>query len=104
MWAVLLVSTAFFACMSGRMIPGMAIITSAANPQLRGTFMALNSAVQSAAMGTAAFIGGLIITRDAQNLVHNYWIAALVGTCASLAAVVVVGQLKLHQTNLSPVK
>ena len=41
------------------MIPGMAIITSAANPQLRGTFMALNSAVQSAAMGLAAFVGGL---------------------------------------------
>lgn len=98
MWAVLLVSTTFFACMSGRMIPGMAIITSAANPQLRGTFMALNSAVQSASMGLAAFIGGLIISRDAQNLVQHYWVAALVGACASLAAIFVVGKLKLHQT------
>jgi predicted MFS family arabinose efflux permease len=104
MWAVLLVSTAFFAGMSGRMIPGMAIITSAANPQLRGTFMALNSAVQSAAMGTAAFIGGLIISRDAQNLVHNYWIAALVGAGASVVAIFVVGKLKLYQSNAMPVK
>lgn len=102
MWAVLLVSTAFFACMSGRMIPGMAIITSAANPQLRGTFMALNSAVQSAAMGTAAFIGGLIISRDAQNLVQHYWIAALVGASASVAAIFVVGKLKLYQSNAAP--
>ena len=102
MWAVLLVSTAFFACMSGRMIPGMAIITSAANPQLRGTFMALNSAVQSAAMGTAAFIGGLIISRDAQNLVQHYWIAALVGACSSVAAIIVVGKLKLYQSNAAP--
>ena len=27
-WAVLIVSTLFFICMSGRMIPGMAIIAS----------------------------------------------------------------------------
>lgn len=104
MWAVLLVSTAFFACMSGRMIPGMAIITSAANPQLRGTFMALNSAVQSAAMGTAAFIGGLIISRDEQNLVQHYWVAALVGASASVAAIFVVGKLRLYQSNAVPVK
>jgi predicted MFS family arabinose efflux permease len=99
MWAVLLVSTAFFACMSGRMIPGMAIITSAANPQLRGTFMALNSAVQSASMGVAAFTGGLIISRDAQNLVQNYWVAALVGACASVAAIFLASRLKLYQSN-----
>ncbi len=101
MWAVLLVSTAFFACMSGRMIPGMAIITSAANPQLRGTFMALNSAVQSAAMGIAAFIGGSIISRDAQNLVQNYWLAAFVGAAASLATVFLAGKLKLYQSNMN---
>jgi predicted MFS family arabinose efflux permease len=99
MWAVLLTSTVFFATMSGRMIPGMAIITSAANPQLRGTFMALNSAVQSAAMGVAAFIGGLIISRNAENLVQHYWVAAVVGACASLAAVFVAGRLKLYQSN-----
>ncbi len=99
MWAVLLVSTSFFACMSGRMIPGMAIITSAANPQLRGTFMALNSAVQSAAMGVAAFIGGHIISRDAQNLVQNYWLAGLLGACASLASILLVRKLNLYQSN-----
>jgi predicted MFS family arabinose efflux permease len=92
--------------MSGRMIPGMAIITSAANPQLRGTFMALNSAVQSASMGIAAFIGGHIISRDAQNLVQNYWMAALLGASASLATVFLVGKLKLYQSNInmSPIK
>ena len=97
-WSVLLVSTTFFACMSGRMIPGMAIITSAANPQLRGTFMALNSAVQSASMGVAAFIGGHIISRDAQNLVQNYWLAGLLGACASLASILLVRKLKLYQS------
>ncbi len=104
MWAVLIVSTAFFACMSGRMIPGMAIITSAANPQLRGTFMALNSAVQSAAMGLAAFVGGLIISRDAQNLVQHYWIAGMLGAMSSIAAIYLVGKLKLYQSPQAPSK
>ena len=97
MWAVLIVSTLFFTCMSGRMIPGMAIIASCANPSLRGTFMALNSSVQSAAMGIAAFIGGSLISRDANHLVQNYWMASLVGACASLAAMVLAGRLDMHQ-------
>ncbi|HMS27688.1 MAG TPA: MFS transporter [Burkholderiaceae bacterium] len=98
-WAVLMVSTTFFVFMNGRMVPGMAIITSAANPALRGTFMALNSSVQSASMGIAAFIGGMIISRDAQNMVQHYWINAAVGTAASLAAFILVKHLKLYQTN-----
>ena len=96
MWGVLLVSTAFFTLMSARMIPGMAILTSAANPDLRGTFMTLNSAVQSVAMGAAAFIGGNIITRDSHGLVQHYWVAATVGACASLATVWVAGRLDLR--------
>jgi len=97
MWAVLIVSTLFFTCMSGRMIPGMAIIASCANPALRGTFMALNSSVQSAAMGVAAFIGGSLISRDANHLVQHYWMAGLVGACASLAAMALAGRLDMHQ-------
>jgi predicted MFS family arabinose efflux permease len=96
LWAVLVVSTLLFTCMSGRMIPGMAIVTSAADPQLRGTFMTLNASVQAAAMGLAAFIGGLIIHRDAQGMVQNYWMAGVVGSCASLASLWVAGRLTLH--------
>jgi predicted MFS family arabinose efflux permease len=96
LWAVLVVSTLLFTCMSGRMIPGMAIVTSAADPQLRGTFMTLNASVQSAAMGLAAFVGGLIIQRDPQGMVQNYWMAAVVGSCASLASLWMAGKLTLH--------
>lgn len=96
LWAVLTVSTLMFAFMSGRMIPGMAIITSAANPQLRGTFMTLNASVQSAAMGVASLVGGVLISRDAQGLVQGYWMAAVVGIVASVLSIVVVGRLVLH--------
>ena len=95
-WLIIICTTLFFVSSSGRMIPGMAIVTSAANPQLRGTFMTLNASVQSAAMGLAAFTGGLIISRDANGLVHNYWVCAAVGALASLCAVWMAGRLTLH--------
>jgi predicted MFS family arabinose efflux permease len=97
LWGALAVSTLFFVCGSGRMIPGMAMLTSAANPALRGTFMTLNASVQSAAMGLAALVGGYIISRDAAGLVQNYWGAALIGAVTSVLAVVVGGRLNLHQ-------
>lgn len=101
---VLLSSTLFFVCMSGRMIPGMAMLTSAANPALRGTFMTLNSAVQSGAMGLAALAGGHIISRDAQGHVQHYWMAAVLGSCASVFAIVVARRLNLHKPPTVPQK
>ena len=99
---VLIVSTLFFVFQSGRMIPGMAILTSAVKPQLRGTFMTLLSSVQSAGMGLAALVGGQLISRDAQGHVHHYWIAALVGAMAGLMAIWLVGKITLHGAVTSP--
>ena len=95
-YGILTVCMLFFVFMSGRMIPGMAIVTSACNPSQRGTFMALNSAVQSLGMSAAAFLGGLIISRDAQGLVLNYWGNGLVGVAASLLSFWLVGKLRLE--------
>jgi predicted MFS family arabinose efflux permease len=58
--------------------------------------MTLNSAVQSAAMGLAALVGGALIGRDAQGLVQNYWMAALVGALASVLSVFVARGVNLH--------
>ena len=96
LWVVLVVSTAFFVLMSGRMIPGMALITSAAEPRLRGSFMALNASVQSASMGLASLVGGLIISRDAAGRVEHYWMAGVLGVVASLASIAVARRLRLH--------
>ena len=96
LWGLLLISTALFTVMSGRMIPGMAMISSAVEPRLRGTFMTLNSSVQSASMGLAALVGGLIIGRDAQGQLSFYWLAGLLGVVASLLSVWLAGRLRLH--------
>ncbi len=103
LYGILAVSVLFFVFMSGRMIPGMAIVTSACNPPQRGTFMALNSAAQSLGMAVAAFLGGLIISRDAQGWVLHYWGNALVGVAASLATYWLVGKLRLEwSTSVKP--
>ena len=96
LWGLLAISTLFFTVMSGRMIPGMAMISSAALPRLRGTFMTLNAAVQSASMGLAALVAGLIIGRDAQGQLPGYWMAGLLGVVASLLSVWLAGHLRLH--------
>ena len=101
-YGMLAASTLFFVFMSGRMIPGMAIVTSACNPPQRGTFMALNSATQSLGMSVAAFLGGLIISRDPQGWVQGYWGNGLVGVAASLATWWLVGKLRLDWSNSKP--
>ena len=93
---ILLVTTLMFIGMNGRMIPGMAVATSAANPKHRGTFMALNSSIQSAAMGLATFVGGLVISRDAQGLVQYFWVNALLGMIATGLSLLLVGRLTLY--------
>lgn len=96
LWGLLTISTLFFAVMSGRMIPGMAMISSAVEPRLRGTFMTLNSAVQSASMGLAALVAGLIIGRDAHGQLTLYWVAGMLGVLASVLSVWMAGHLRLH--------
>ncbi|MEY3116533.1 MAG: Purine efflux pump PbuE [Pseudomonadota bacterium] len=96
MVGVLLVSSVLFVVMSGRMIPGMALIGAAADPRRRGSFMTLNSAVQSLAMGVAALVGGQILGRDGNGHLTHYWIAALLGGGASLLSFVLASKLRLH--------
>ena len=96
LYLVLLVTTSFFVAMNGRMIPGMALLTSAAQPQYRGTFMSLNGAVQSVSMGLASWVGGLLIQRDAQGQVTHYWLCAVVGVVASALAFYLAQHVKVH--------
>ena len=94
---VLVVSSLLFVVMSGRMIPGMALLTSAANPKFRGTFMSLNGAVQSFSMGVAAWVGGMLLQNEANGQVTHYWLCAVVATCASLLAYVLAKRVSMHQ-------
>jgi predicted MFS family arabinose efflux permease len=94
---VLLTTTLLFASMNGRMIPGMALLTSAANPKFRGTFMSLNGAVQSFSMGIASWVGGILLQREPSGQVTHYWLCAVVAAFASLGAYFLANRVKMHQ-------
>ncbi|HEY1058245.1 MAG TPA: MFS transporter [Limnobacter sp.] len=95
-WALLVISTAFFVLVSGRMIPGMALVTAAANPTYRGTFMTLNSSVQSASMGVAALVGGHVISRNAEGLIEHYWACAVIAVVMNALAIALAARMVSH--------
>ena len=93
-WGVLCISTPFFILVSGRFVPAMAMVTSAAQPGLRGTFMSMNSAVQSAGSAIASLLAGYIITRNAQGLIDHYNIVGYIACTATIFAIWLAGRVK----------
>lgn len=102
LWAWVACTTAFFVLVSGRMVPAMAIISSAAQPKLRGTFMSLNGTVQSVAMGLATMLAGFIITVDAAGKIVGYPIVGYVAIAANLLAIGFVSRIVLHDRQPRP--
>lgn len=94
-WGVLCITTPFFVFVSGRFVPGMAIISSAGVPHLRGTFMSVNSAVQSVGSSIATLIAGFIITINPQGLLEHYNIVGFVACSSILVTLWLVGYVKV---------
>ncbi|HEY4698257.1 MAG TPA: MFS transporter [Gallionella sp.] len=96
LWIWLICTTTFFILVSGRMIPAMAIITSAAQPKLRGTFMSLNATMQAFAMGLATTLAGFIITQNSAGQIVGYETVGYVAMTANLLAVAFVARIVMH--------
>ena len=96
LWGWLICTTAFFVLVSGRMIPAMAIVNSAAQPKLRGTFMSLNATIQSLAMGLATTLTGFIITQNSTKEIIGYSTAGYIAIAANLMAIVYVSRIVMH--------
>ena len=96
LWVWLIYTTFFFVLVSGRMIPAMAIITSAARPQLRGTFMSLNATVQSFAMAMASTLAGFIITQDSTGALVDYGTVGYMALVANGIAIWFVAKIVMH--------
>jgi predicted MFS family arabinose efflux permease len=91
---VLSVTTLLFVTTSGRMVPGMALITNSSAPRVRGSFMSLNSAVQQVFAGVAAWVGGLLLSKDSEGHLTGYALAGLLACAAALASVYLAGRLR----------
>ena len=96
LWVWLICTTAFFVLVSGRMIPAMAIVSSAAQARLRGTFMSLNASVQQLASGLASTLAGFIITQNSAGQIIGYEKVGYVAITANLLAVAFVVHIVMH--------
>ncbi len=86
---VLAVTTLMFITTSGRMVPGMAMLTASATPRHRGGFLSVNTAVSHMAMSLAAGLAGLILgdTKPGVPLEHFPLIGVLAASLAIATAI-----------------
>jgi predicted MFS family arabinose efflux permease len=100
LWGWLICTTTFFVLVSGRMIPAMAIITSAAQPKLRGTFMSLHATVQSFSMGLATTLAGFIISQNGSGQLIDYGLVGFVAVTGNLLAIWFVSRIVMHDRHV----
>ena len=103
LWLWLICTTIFFVLVSGRMIPAMAIINSAAQPKLRGTFMSLNGTVQAFAMGLATSLAGFIITQNNTGQIIGYGWVGYVAIFGNILAILFVSRIVMHDQHANVV-
>lgn len=96
LWLMILVATLFFILVPGRMVPAMAIVASAAQPRLRGTFLSIVGATQQLAAGLAAWAGGLVIAQDAAGRIVRYDLTGWLAAAVALVAIALAGRIRLH--------
>jgi predicted MFS family arabinose efflux permease len=77
------VSTLLMICMSGRMVPAMALMTGSIEARYRGGFMSLNSSVQQFSSGLAAYLSGQMMGQSADGRITRFnWIGYVSVACA----------------------
>jgi predicted MFS family arabinose efflux permease len=91
---VLAVTTLMFVTTSGRMVPGMALITNSSAPRVRGSFMSLNTAVQQMGAGLASWVGGLLLQKGEGGRLTGYPLVGLLACAAAAASVYLAGRLR----------
>jgi predicted MFS family arabinose efflux permease len=93
---VVVVTTLFFVFISGRMIPGMAVVTSSALPHLRGTFMSMNASAMQMASGAASLLAGFVIGHTESGELTNYNIVGYAAMTIGFMAMWMIGRVKIH--------
>jgi predicted MFS family arabinose efflux permease len=93
-YCAIAVSTLFMICMSGRMVPAMALLTGSIEPEYRGGFMSINSSVQQFASGLAAYVSGQLIGQSSTGQMTHFPIIGLIATAFALFCIQLAKSLK----------
>ncbi|UCH49876.1 MAG: MFS transporter [Betaproteobacteria bacterium] len=87
LWVAILLMVTFMIFVSGRFVPAMAIVTGAAQPDLRGAFLSFNSAIQQLGSSVASLASGFIIGHTASGMLTGYWKSGLIAVGCTLIAI-----------------
>jgi len=92
-------TTLFFVFGTGRMISSNTLITAAAPPENRGSFMSLKSATQQLAIGVSAFFSGQIMYIGEDQLYHNYDYVGYLSIVFGLISLYLISNIKIAHGN-----
>jgi predicted MFS family arabinose efflux permease len=92
--AALTVSTILMICMSGRMVPAMAMMTAAIEARDRGGFMSINSAVQQLSMGFTSVVGGMILGENNRGEMTHFPVNGILAITLAYTCIYLAGFLK----------
>ena len=98
----LCVTALFFFAASGRMVPAVAISTSVAKAQNRGSYMSIDSSLKNAAAGLASVIGGFIVIAKDGVPVENYHYVGYLAVTFTLVGIWLVRKIKPLEMERSP--
>jgi predicted MFS family arabinose efflux permease len=79
---------------SGRVVPAMAMVTSSAEPRVRGGLMSLNSSLQHLSSGLASLSAGMIVGRSETGALTNYWMVGLIAVATTVVAIGISRRIK----------
>jgi len=98
-WIALIATTAFFVLGSGRFIPPNTIISAAATPQNRGSFMSMKSALQQLAIALSSAIAGYIVYFDSTGRIINYNYVGYISILICIFAVFLTKRINVAEGN-----
>jgi predicted MFS family arabinose efflux permease len=87
-------STLLMICMSGRMVPAMAMMTASIESRYRGGFMSINSSVQQFASGVAAYFSGQILGQTPKGELTHFPVIGAVSVVCALSCIYLARFLK----------
>ena len=95
LWAMIATFTLMMICMSGRMVPAMAMMTGAVAARDRGGFMSINSSVQQLSMSLTALVAGAIIGDGPDGRITRYPINGLISIACAYTCIYLARFLKM---------
>jgi MFS transporter, DHA1 family, inner membrane transport protein len=96
-------STLLMICMSGRMVPAMALMTASIEGRYRGGFMSLNSSVQQFALGMGSVVSGHIIGQTPSGEMTHFPVIGGLSVVCALTCIYLARYLKSPEQSATTV-